>query len=185
MTPDVEIQIKNEIHHLREVLSERISALEKVYDERFKALADALKLQAREYERRLESLNHEAARIAESQAASVNAERYASDLNSINEKLVSLKENLNEKYAELRDALSASINELKSGLSKNTTELRESMAKNVTELRESAAEKSSESKTYQAKGEGKSQGVSGVVAYIIIAISFLISIAGLIRSFLK
>ena len=47
-------------------MGERIEALEKLIDYKFESHRRALELQAREYERRLESLNHENARISKS-----------------------------------------------------------------------------------------------------------------------
>ncbi len=49
---------------LREFLEHKIEALDKRIDERLCAQSKALSLQAREYERRLEQLNHEQARLA-------------------------------------------------------------------------------------------------------------------------
>ena len=56
-------------------LEREIAHLHRLLEERDKALV----LQAREYERRLEDLNHEASRIAEAARQSVPREKYEAD----------------------------------------------------------------------------------------------------------
>jgi hypothetical protein len=65
------------------VIAEQIKAIREIYDERFLALYkqldlkdEQLKLQAKEYERRLEGLNGEAKRILEAQQRSVSADKF-------------------------------------------------------------------------------------------------------------
>lgn len=57
-----------------------------VVRERFKSYERALKLQAREYERRLEALNHEADRIKASQDKSISVERFDGFVHQFNSK---------------------------------------------------------------------------------------------------
>lgn len=59
-----------------ETLAERFSGFQRITEERFKGQQDALKLQALEYERRLDALNGEAGRIAKSQALHVSREMF-------------------------------------------------------------------------------------------------------------
>ena len=60
--------------------------MNKVVRERFKGMERALKLQAKEYERRLDALNHEADRITASQEKSISVEKFEGVINQINEK---------------------------------------------------------------------------------------------------
>jgi len=60
-----------------------ISAL---FEEKFKAVAKALKLQAREYKRRLKDLNGEARRLREMQERYIPREVFDRTVDSINEK---------------------------------------------------------------------------------------------------
>lgn len=64
---------------LREYIEQKVCALDKRIDQRFIALEKALELQAKEYERRLEALNGEQARIAKSNAMNLPRETYAAD----------------------------------------------------------------------------------------------------------
>ncbi len=65
MTPETEQQLQNAINNLEKLLMTKIGALEKITEERFASHAMALKIQAAEYERRLDALNGEAARLRE------------------------------------------------------------------------------------------------------------------------
>lgn len=56
------------------ILEERIEHLKEVYRHDKEAIQKALDLQASEYERRMETLNHEAARVLDVQTRSVNQE---------------------------------------------------------------------------------------------------------------
>ena len=61
---------------LERLLSERIAALRLRFEERIQADDAKLKLQAQEYERRLEALNNENARILKAQESSVSADKF-------------------------------------------------------------------------------------------------------------
>lgn len=63
---------------LKELLELRIEALEKAFKHYQKTAEEALKLQAQEYSRRLDSLNGEQERIARSQATYVSRELWDS-----------------------------------------------------------------------------------------------------------
>lgn len=65
-----------ELKALGELTREQLKALKQFYDERHKTQIKALTLQAKEYERRLDALNHENARIIAIQAKSVSTEVY-------------------------------------------------------------------------------------------------------------
>lgn len=67
-----------------------------VVRERFRGLERALKLQAREYERRLETLNHEGDRIKENQEKSVSADKFDGAMHNMNGKFDALQKEINE-----------------------------------------------------------------------------------------
>lgn len=72
-----------------------------VIRERFKGLERALKLQAREYERRLDGLNHEAQRVLESQQKSISVEKFDGVVGQIHSKMDSYHKSNDDKVAEL------------------------------------------------------------------------------------
>lgn len=74
------------------VLEQRLHGHEKLDDYRFEDLNRALKLQAKEYERRLNELNHENERILAAQNKAVSFERYEVEHRFIIEKLNILQE---------------------------------------------------------------------------------------------
>jgi len=61
--------------------------MDKVVKERFKGLERALKLQAKEYKRRLNELNGEASRIKESQDKSISVEKFEGVVNQLNARM--------------------------------------------------------------------------------------------------
>ena len=80
----------------------KIDALKELIENRFIALDEARELQAREYERRLEILNHEAEQLKEMQNTYVKQETYCIERKIIQENvrsLVSFKDNLSGKIA--------------------------------------------------------------------------------------
>lgn len=81
-----------QIAALKELLLSKICADEKLNQERFDATAQALKLQAVEYERRLETLNHVSARLDKQQAESVTRELFDSELKHLMAEITQLKE---------------------------------------------------------------------------------------------
>jgi hypothetical protein len=89
--------------HLRELLSERITALEKGVEAKFAAQQKALELMAVEYERRLTMLNGEAAKLnvmhieetrklTAMQATYITRELYEAHLKSADHALADLRE---------------------------------------------------------------------------------------------
>jgi len=87
LTPDAEQQIKESIANLKELLCTKIEALERLTEERFQDAEQALKIQAAEYERRLEALNNEAARINQAAARSVSRELFDATIKSLDDKV--------------------------------------------------------------------------------------------------
>jgi len=82
--------------------------IRQIYDERFKFLKrerklieKARKIQAKEYERRLEALNGEARRILESQQKSISVEKFDGIIGQLNTSMNST----NDKIAELSKRL--------------------------------------------------------------------------------
>jgi len=69
----------NDVAHLKELVNEKIAAMDKSWSLRESAQKEALRLQAKEYERRLEMLNGEQARIAQIQMSSISRELYEND----------------------------------------------------------------------------------------------------------
>ena len=65
-----------EVSTLKELINTKICLHNQIVDKRFESLDVALKLQAKEYERRLLDLNGEAARIRDIQLSSVPRETY-------------------------------------------------------------------------------------------------------------
>lgn len=65
--------------------------LKTLIDERDRSTQIALNLQAKEYERRLETLNHENARILEAQSKSVSLEKYELEIERLQQDLVTLQ----------------------------------------------------------------------------------------------
>ena len=68
--------------------------MNKVVRERFKSIEKARKLQAKEYQRRLEALNHEAARIQASQDKSISVERFDGFASQLNTRMDQLKNDI-------------------------------------------------------------------------------------------
>jgi len=77
---------------LRELIELRIDSLRSLVDERVRAQENALALQAREYERRLDHLNGEAERLLRMQSLSVSRELYDTDLANIKSQIADLNE---------------------------------------------------------------------------------------------
>ncbi len=92
MTPDTEAQIKDEIAKLKELLCFKIEALEKLTEERFESSRIALKIQAAEYERRLNMLNGEQERNRQVIESCIPRELYASEHQALVQKVDSLLE---------------------------------------------------------------------------------------------
>ena len=65
---------------LKKVLKQQIIALERLYDARLAAQREALEIQAAEYSRRLEQLNHRTAEHERSRTLYLSIERYESDI---------------------------------------------------------------------------------------------------------
>lgn len=80
----------SDLEHFKELHAEKMAGMQK-----------ALELQAREYERRLEGLNHEAARILESQQKSISVEKFDGAVGQVNTRIDSIQKSFDEKYAEL------------------------------------------------------------------------------------
>ena len=81
---------KNDINgkvSLKDFLIQRIDLLEKLEDERFEKTNTALELQAKEYERRLNSLNGEAERLRYMQSTYMPREVYESKHNELTTKI--------------------------------------------------------------------------------------------------
>ncbi len=86
-----------EIQSLKELLCFKISALEKLMNEKFDSADDARILQAKEYERRLTALNHEADQLKSMQSTYLPRESYDIAHKELNKKvdiLQSFKDNL-------------------------------------------------------------------------------------------
>jgi len=71
---------EEKLQALKELFAFQISALQKLLDERFDALAMAQKLEAKELSRRMELLNNEGKRIKEIQDACVRNDVYTLNL---------------------------------------------------------------------------------------------------------
>ncbi len=76
MSPEIEDQIREEIAKLKELLMLKTNSMEQLTEEKFAGAADALRIQAKEYERRLDALNGEAARLREIQSTYLPKEIY-------------------------------------------------------------------------------------------------------------
>ncbi len=76
MSPEIEDQIREEIAKLKELLMLKTNSMEQLTEEKFAGAADALKIQAKEYERRLDALNGEAAWLREIQSTYLPREIY-------------------------------------------------------------------------------------------------------------
>jgi hypothetical protein len=93
---EVEIKLIERLFNEREKLSKlEIVALEKLLDERERGNKVALKLQADETDRRLDSLNHENARIKELQSACVGSGVYEIEHNHLTDDIGILKSYMN------------------------------------------------------------------------------------------
>lgn len=68
-------------------IATRIAVVERALELRIEALEKAIELQAAEYARRLNDLNHEAARILSAQQSSVNREVYTGEYRRIDERV--------------------------------------------------------------------------------------------------
>ena len=82
---------EDEIRQLEKYLTLKIEALEKVINTRLDAQSEALRIQAAEYERRLENLNNENARINKAAAASVLRELYDSQSATVDRRINNLE----------------------------------------------------------------------------------------------
>ena len=82
---------EDEIRQLEKYLTLKIEALEKVINARLDAQSEALRIQAAEYERRLENLNNENARINKAAAASVLRELYDSQSATVDRRINNLE----------------------------------------------------------------------------------------------
>lgn len=72
-------------------------------DARFDAIDKATILQAREYERRLEALNHENARILQAQEKSVSVEKFDGAQSQISQRIDNTKDDLRKDILELKE----------------------------------------------------------------------------------
>ena len=70
---------EREIQHLEKVFEQRLAGLERLYDARLAAQREALEIQAAEYSRRLEQLNHRAAEQERARTLYLSIERYEAD----------------------------------------------------------------------------------------------------------
>ncbi len=87
MTPEVEFELRRDIANLKELVTMQIEALRELTEARFMSSSEALKIQAAEYERRLDALNGEAARLREIQSEYLPREVYDSEHKEINKKI--------------------------------------------------------------------------------------------------
>jgi len=83
---------QNNYDHLRELYDERFESLRR----ELQLKDQALKLQALEYERRLDGLNHEAARILESQQKSISVEKFDGVISQFHSKFSSTDDKIGE-----------------------------------------------------------------------------------------
>jgi DNA repair exonuclease SbcCD ATPase subunit len=86
-----EEELHTKINALKELLTEKVDHLEQLNTERYDTAAQALKIQAREYERRLEALNGEANRLRELEATYVSKEFYEAHHEGIHSEISDLK----------------------------------------------------------------------------------------------
>ena len=86
-----------EIKHLRELYDERFASIKKQLEMK----DEALKIQATEYERRLDGLNHEAARILESQSKSISVDKHEGFSNQVHSKIDQATRTMEDKYSGL------------------------------------------------------------------------------------
>src|SRR5688572_28419031 len=68
--------------------------MNKVVRERFKGIDRALKIQAKEYERRLKDLNGEAKRIKTNQEKSISVEKFEGTVNQLNGRMDQLQKDI-------------------------------------------------------------------------------------------
>jgi len=98
--------MNEEINSLKELLINKICALEKLTNEQFEALETARDLQAQEYARRLDLLNHEADRLRSMQATYLPREVYESQHDELADKVDNLQS--------FKDGLTTQLIEIKS-----------------------------------------------------------------------
>lgn len=93
---------------------EKIDHTEELNNERFDTAAQALKIQAREYERRLDALNGEATRLRELEATYVSKEFYEAHHEGIHTEIKDLKEKIDKQAG--RDTILAVLASLAGSL---------------------------------------------------------------------
>ena len=96
MEDEVERQLRREIAQLKELINTKVEAQNCLNRERWVNMDKALALQAKEYERRLDNLNHEAERIKSFQSLSVSRELYDAQHKEVCNKLEYLQNIINK-----------------------------------------------------------------------------------------
>ena len=86
-----------------ESLDKDMQWIMKYFEREFRILSESLLLQAKEYERRLEGLNHEAERIKTAQDKSISVDKFDGTVGQIYEKTEGLLRDLRKDIADLKE----------------------------------------------------------------------------------
>lgn len=158
----------------------QLDAFKELVETRFDYVNKALELQAREYERRLEDLNHAHARAQEALNTFVSIDKYESNVESetaarkialerIDERIAALDRSINEKldaYITKAEARQAEIDQ--------ALTLQEGAAQEAQRAAEDQGRKSDEQARELARKTNRNMAILGVVvAVFVAAVNFL------------
>ena len=135
-------------------MSERLARLE----ERQAAVRDALTLQAAEYERRLQTLNHENERIASVLNGSVSQERFEQYVSNESEKRELALERVNEKfddYVRRADQRQREMDLLIQAQDQAAREAKEAVGRAVANAEQAVAQAAQNAKDAAARAEAR------------------------------
>lgn len=161
------------LDHITALLEARLATI----DERFERIQKALELQASEYERRLELLNHAHERAVEVQHTFVSVEKYEDKLSSEAEARKIALERLDEKILSLDRALNDKLDDYITKTEARQSEMdqtiasQEGAAKEALRAAEEQGRKSKEITELQHRKTNRNMAMVTIALTIIIALS--------------